>query len=121
MDKNISELHIGDYIYDMHYFRPNDHFREHPEFWIKEKCRITDYTSIEVKGGSSFIEQILRFQGIDKKYCNKELIIVDRRENFVPSSNQYEIENITLKTAFSYDDRRFGLLTVEVEFSEKNK
>lgn len=93
---------VGQFLFDIHNSF-SDEFIDYDE--RKWKVVENSWKIIRSSGGSQIIENYWAYNEVYKKYTNKFLVIVD--------DSSFEEEK-TVTAMYSYDDLRFGIMTLEL-------
>lgn len=106
-NKSVFNLMPGDVLWDMHNYIEKD---ESP-YRIEQPHRELQRIRIVAEGGGEFIQKaVTQLLGRRYSYTNKLLVVMDYPER-LPDNAKKQI----VKAAWSYDDRNFGLMKIEVD------
>lgn len=102
--KSVLEITIGDVIGDSHH-NPR-------EVDITEPYKVRSLIAVAATGGSKFIQDSINNQLMAEKftYHNKNVVVMEE-----PCLDINDRSKLLVKAAWSYDDRTFGLMVIEVD------
>lgn len=104
--KAYEKLLPGDGLLDMHDVGRHPADLEN-SLWIKEPHKVIQRIVIDAPNGVEFIRNALAEQGIRKTVTNKILTVIH--------VNHGAASKPLITAAWSYDDRTFGLMTIQVD------
>lgn len=108
---SVFEVLPGETLFDMH-----DYDWRRDQLGILEPHELIEHIEIDAPDGCAFIKGALREMGFDTGYTNKGLVVIGYPAEEPRGKSEPRVWYV--RCAYSYDDRKFGLMKIAVTVKE---